>query len=148
MKLNLFIFFLQSKNKFYKIFTLIFSLLIFNLYLYSENKELDNVYVNYTYFLHNDIIKDESLIVFTNFPNPFSGYTYIYIKLPFIEDCSLRIYDLFGQVVKEFFLTGNYEYLVLWDGTNEASRKVSKGGYICVLNYKNKNLIRKIGCIR
>lgn len=107
-----------SKNSFYRFFTHLLSIL-------------------YILLLFN--------VIFTNFPNPFSNFTYIYVFLPKEDDCTIRIYNITGQVVKEYFLKGQQKYIVVWDGTTQNNKKVSKGGYICVLEYQNNRFIRKIG---
>jgi len=57
----------------------------------------------------------------------------------------LKIYDLFGNLVKKYVLDGQQEYIIVWDGTDENNKKVSSGGYISVLDYQNIRVIRKIG---
>ncbi len=90
-------------------------------------------------------------VILTNFPNPFSELTYIYIRLPEQpqpHNIILRIYDLFGSVVKEYKLPDKDKHLIIWDGTDETSRKVSSGGYLCVVYYNGGKIIRKIGFVK
>jgi hypothetical protein len=139
-------FFLTTKIKVYKNFTLyncLFLFFIFSSILFSEiyEKTIDftsKYNVNKSFF--------SPLII--NFPNPFSSETYIYIRLPQKNDCLVKIYDLFGNLVKKFELIGQQEYIVIWDGTDEKSNKVASGGYIGVLEYSNIRVIRKIGYIK
>jgi len=78
-----------------------------------------------------------------NYPNPFDtrkpgneGHTHIVYQLFQDSKVSLEIFDLLGHRVRgwEFFPGSNGGRLgandVVWDGTNGAGRKVSKGGYI------------------
>lgn len=139
--------FFYSKNIIYIFFTLNFCILMLLHFSYSESSIFDKTIVNYTTFLHEGLLEEPN-IVFTNFPNPFNRYTYIYIKFPYVSSCVLSIYDLLGNKVKEFILTENSEYLIKWNATNNNSQKISTGGYICVLMYKNRKLIRKIGYTR
>ncbi len=135
---NIFYFF---KNKLYKIFTLIFCIVTLSEkieYTYCESKNL----INKTIFLQT--YKSPILI---NFPNPFSNQTQIYIRLPFKKSCILRIYDILGNIVKEFPLQEKDEYIVVWDGRNEMNQKVATGVYICVLEFEGQRIIRKLGCI-
>lgn len=137
-------FFLKVEKSFYIFFTLIFYLLFF-----SENLKFlyaDNNIVNNTNFLHLE--GKDSFPVFLTFPNPFTNYTFIYVKLPTISDCVISIYDLFGNLIKKFYLENKNEYVLVWDATNENSEKVAMGGYVCVLSYGNKRIIRKIGYIK
>lgn len=135
-------FFLFSKNRFCKIFTLLFCLITINTFLYSNNDKESKDLVNKTIILHKD--KAPLLI---NFPNPFSHQTYIYIRLPFKNSCILKIYDIFGNIVKEYVLEGD-ENIVVWDGKNNNNQSVSKGVYVCVLEFEGIRLTRKIGYIK
>lgn len=129
------------KNKLYKFFTLIFCIIILLTkieYIYCESKN----FINKTIFLQTS--KAPILI---NFPNPFSYRTQIFIQLPFKKSCILRIYDIFGNIVKEFSLHDRDEYIVIWDGKNELNQKVATGSYICVLEFEGQKIIRKLGYI-
>ena len=92
----------------------------------------------------------------TNYPNPFdSRYeaTSIVYKVETESQIKMKIYDLFGNLVREYNVGGSIlgTNEIVWDGTNEAGQKVAKGGYICVLEVlNNSNRIvttRKIGVI-
>lgn len=150
------IFFLPSKNKIYKLFTLIITALCINLNLlinnlnsevFLENKKIE-YFVSYQQNLNLQYFVFSTEPLFINFPNPFKSLTYIYIRLPQVSNCSVKIYDLFGNIVKTYELTGRQEYIITWDGKNELQQSVSTGGYICVLLYENIRLIRKIGFVR
>lgn len=140
------ILFLQQKKCFYIFFTLIFCLVLFNSKLYTNEYILNNNFVNNTNFLH--FKETDGTPVFINFPNPFNQYTYIYIKFNKVSNCIVSIYDILGNLVKRFYLYDNNEYLLIWNATNDFSKKVSTGGYICVLTYDRGKLIRKIGYIK
>ncbi len=136
-------FFLNRKIKFYKNFTLtLFLSFLFNLNLplFSEITEKTREFQS-KYNVNNF----QNSPVLINFPNPFSSQTYIYIRLPQKNSCLLKIYDLFGNLVKKYVLDGQQEYIIVWDGTDENNKKVSSGGYISVLDYQNIRVIRKIG---
>jgi flagellar hook assembly protein FlgD len=81
-----------------------------------------------------------------NYPNPFdinSGGTRIEYFLPENADVTIRIYDLFGNLVwtknipagsegglgREQSPHANY---VVWDGRNDKGQKVGSGGYILI----------------
>ncbi|MCX7957010.1 MAG: hypothetical protein N2643_03845 [Endomicrobia bacterium] len=148
MKNLCFIFFLSQKINFYKLFTLIYYFVFCYANVYTIDAKKVNKIVNNTNYLHMSkfyISKVNNGITLTNFPNPFKELTQIYIKLPETDSCKVFIYSLFGYLIKEFDLNGSNEYIFSWDGTNEASQKVSSGGYICVLHYKSYIIYRKIG---
>ena len=100
----------------------------------------------------------------TNYPNPFDsrksgieGETIISYSLANDSHVSIGIYDLLGQLVRRWDFragadggrAGNAR--VMWDGTNETGRKVSKGGYIAEIQVEapqtTATVIRKIGVI-
>lgn len=66
-----------------------------------------------------------------NYPNPFNPETTIRYQLPEADRVSLRIYNLLGEevraLVNEKQIAGNY--LVSWDGSNDAGMLVSSGVY-------------------
>jgi len=99
-----------------------------------------------------------------NAPNPFDsrrggleGQTRISYSLLENAKVSITIYDLLGHRVQEWHfgsgdpggLTGNNN--VLWDGTNQAGQKVSKGGYLARIQVESTlgstATLRKIGVI-
>jgi hypothetical protein len=100
----------------------------------------------------------------TNYPNPFDsrragllGQTSIEYQLSVDARVSIVIYDLLGARVKGWdFNPGDNgahqgDNHILWDGTNEAGQKVSKGGYIAEIQIETPQTtvtaIRKIGVI-
>ena len=99
-----------------------------------------------------------------NAPNPFDsrkpgleGQTQVMYTLS--KDASVRVtlYDLLGFRVRRWDFspgqnggkTGQNQFL--WDGTNEAGQKVSKGGYLAQIEIETPEtvvtVIRKIGVI-
>ncbi|MBN1824103.1 MAG: hypothetical protein JW803_07275 [Endomicrobiales bacterium] len=94
--------------------------------------------------------------VITNYPNPFDSRcenTIILYTLHMDSDVKVDIYDLFGNLVKEYPAERQASgiRMVLWDGSNDSGQKVAKGGYICVVNVKSDSIlystVRKIGVI-
>jgi len=91
-----------------------------------------------------------------NYPNPFDSRlesTTILFNLESDSAVSARIYDLFGNIVRDynFGMISRGPNRLIWDGTNEAGDKVSKGGYICVMQITGDQVkvvaSRKIGVI-
>ncbi|PKN78693.1 MAG: hypothetical protein CVU48_07630 [Candidatus Cloacimonetes bacterium HGW-Cloacimonetes-1] len=79
---------------------------------------------------------DESLQVLIpaiNYPNPFNPSTTIRYDVRSPEPVQINIYNLKGQLVKRLFAgslsTGNHESV--WDGTDDNSRELSSGIYLC-----------------
>jgi flagellar hook assembly protein FlgD len=139
-------FFLTQKDKLYKNFTLISVVIVLFL---SETSLFSEIIEKTNNFISKHSVNNIQLSpLFINFPNPFSSSTYIYVRLPQKNACLLKIYDLFGNIVKKFELEGKQEYIVVWDGTDEKNNKVSSGGYIGVLDYSTTRIIRKIGYIK
>ena len=92
----------------------------------------------------------------TNYPNPFdsrSEHTTITYSLPGESEVRVRIYDLLGNVVREYPARKECPGIgrVVWDGTDAKGEKVARGGYICVLEVRSNALqysaTRKIGVV-
>lgn len=81
-----------------------------------------------------------------NYPNPFSSSTSISYKLNQESSVSVKVYNVLGQLVKEFRAGSQSAGVhgIIWDGTNELGRKVSPGVYFCQLNMGNQSLVRKM----
>lgn len=138
--------FFVKKKSFYKKFTRSFLIVVLSLFLLKNLTKS----INYSSVLDS--------IILTNFPNPFSDITYIFINLPENnqindivdnrKDVSLKIFDLFGNLVKSYSFDDNVnKILVIWDGKDSNGNKVARGGYICVLYYSDVKIVRKIGLL-
>ena len=102
---------------------------------------------------------DAPIGALTNYPNPFNSRieeTFISYRLPQDLPVRIRIYDLFGFLVREFNLSpGDMgarlgENKVRWDGTDESGQKVAKGGYVCQVTVEGDQparAVRKIGVV-
>ena len=90
----------------------------------------------------------------SNYPNPFNPNkekTTIRYTLKKASPVSIRIYDVFGNLVKEIKdPPGGYKGLneVLWDGKNEKGVIVASGAYLCVIKAGDSKEIRKIGVVK
>lgn len=76
--------------------------------------------------------------LFQNYPNPFNATTIIGFEMPAGKSdrfVILTIYNLLGERVKQLVAGTKSEGLhqVRWDGTNDASQKVTSGVYVCRL---------------
>ena len=67
-----------------------------------------------------------------NYPNPFNPTTHIQLRLQRRSAVSVRVYDILGQAVSTL-LQGDYDggqYLLSWDGRNDAGEPVASGSYL------------------
>ena len=65
-----------------------------------------------------------------NYPNPFNASTTIRFALPMDSDVSLKVYNVAGQLVKEYKQYMNTGYRsITWDGTNAKGEVVASGVY-------------------
>jgi hypothetical protein len=85
-----------------------------------------------------------------NYPNPFNPETWIPYRLSEDSDVTLTIYDVSGNVVRQFNLghqrAGNYEtkaQAVYWDGTNDSGESVASGVYFYNLSIGDFSKTRK-----
>jgi len=100
-------------------------------YQYSGMSE-DSVYSNMPIFCKNT-------------PNPFLSKTIIQYILPGKTEMSLKIYNIFGQLVKILengIKNAGYHY-VMWDGSDFHGKKVTSGIYLYCLEAKDVRLIGK-----
>jgi flagellar hook assembly protein FlgD len=103
-----------------------------------------------------DLFSVGSSTILSNYPNPFdsrSEATTIIYSVASQANVKIRIYDIFGYIVRDYPEFQNISGLnkLIWDGTNENGQKVAKGGYICQIeiSYGSKPIVitRKIGVI-
>ena len=86
-----------------------------------------------------------------NYPNPFNPETWIPYHLAKDADVTLTIYDMSGQVVRQFALghqaAGRYQSrsrAVYWDGQNEFGEQVASGVYFYHLSAEDYSATRKM----
>jgi hypothetical protein len=81
-----------------------------------------------------------------NYPNPFSSSTVISYKLAKESSISVKIYNVLGQIVKEYRVgaQGPGVHGIVWDGTNNYGHKVVSGVYFCRLHTQGKTATRKM----
>jgi len=80
-----------------------------------------------------------------NFPNPFNPATTIALNLPVASDWTIAVYNVAGQLVKEF--AGHSEagtVSVVWDGTDMNSNAVASGIYFYKANAENFSATKKM----
>ncbi len=82
----------------------------------------------------------EEYALLQNYPNPFNPETRIEYHLPQPSEVKLVIYDIKGQVVREFvqeMKPAGYHH-VIWDGRNGSGQKVATGIYIYRIEIKSR----------
>lgn len=80
--------------------------------------------------------------LYQNYPNPFSAFTTIYFNIchGVADDAEIRIYNIKGQLVKQFKINPDCIGTkckineVVWDGTDEEGNKVPSGVYFYKLS--------------
>ena len=81
-----------------------------------------------------------------NYPNPFSTNTVISCHIPAECHISLKIYDVYGNVVKTFINRGKQagRYIASWGGQDEYGKDCPSGVYFVRLEASNYGETRKI----
>ena len=81
-----------------------------------------------------------------NYPNPFSIHTLIQYKLHQQSNISIKIFNILGQIIKDFRLTTQNEGLhkIVWDGTDMLGNKVPIGIYFYQLTTDNITETKKM----
>jgi hypothetical protein len=84
-----------------------------------------------------------------NFPNPFNPTTKIAFGLPKNSDVTLTIYNLMGQIVREYRMQLPAGYgQVVWDGCDNFGNQVGSGVYIYTIATKEFKQTRKMVLMR
>uniref|UniRef100_A0A7V0Z680 T9SS type A sorting domain-containing protein n=1 Tax=candidate division WOR-3 bacterium TaxID=2052148 RepID=A0A7V0Z680_UNCW3 len=83
------------------------------------------------------------------YPNPSTGYVNISYHLPLKSIISLRIYDLFGRLVKTFNKESDEgTHTIIWDGKDENGKKVREGIYFYYFITENLSSTGKLAIIK
>ena len=96
-------------------------------------------------------IPDNSLMIGSNYPNPANPATHFPLILPDDKRSSvqLRIYDLQGCLVDEFFPVIDGRYGVAhWNGLNRQGQEAASGVYFVEALYSNQRAYRKFMLLR
>jgi subtilisin-like proprotein convertase family protein len=87
---------------------------------------------------------------YQNYPNPFNPMTTIRFDLPRAGHVSLRVYDLAGRLVREL-VNGDLaaaSHTVVWDGADNAGRRMSSGIYYYRLTTGDDVATRKMTLVK
>lgn len=104
-------------------------------YQYDNNGNIIQVLVDTTstgVLADKDGRLPEQYRLYQNYPNPFNPVTMIEYHLPQASEVHLIIYDLQGHEVRELIDSKKPVgyHKVLWDGQDQAGRKVASGIYL------------------
>ncbi|MGC9337796.1 MAG: T9SS type A sorting domain-containing protein, partial [Candidatus Cloacimonadia bacterium] len=96
------------------------------------------------------------LTLYQNFPNPFSTSTTISFNIPlhYKDDAEIEIYNLKGQLVKEFKIqsaswrTKLNINEVVWDGKDDYGKQMPSGIYFAKLSLGEESAVKKMILIR
>ncbi|TET81151.1 T9SS type A sorting domain-containing protein [candidate division TA06 bacterium] len=85
-----------------------------------------------------------------NQPNPFSGFTVISYELATPGEITLEIYDVTGRLVRKLVDAAQPAGLhtAMWNGRDEASRKLASGVYFSRLTTESGTLFDKMLMVR
>lgn len=82
-----------------------------------------------------------------SYPNPFFSSTRIEFELPQVMDVKMTVYDAAGRRVATLIddgAVGPGKLYYLWDGTNDAGRRIASGIYFLRFRAGNTDSVRKI----
>jgi len=79
------------------------------------------------------------------YPNPFTATTTLGFSLPKTDNCHLDIFNLRGQKIRSFDLSGfkQGEHNLVWDGRDHSGRNTSSGIYLIRLQTGCKSILVK-----
>ncbi len=85
-----------------------------------------------------------------NYPNPFNPITNIAFDLPRASHVSLRVFDIAGRLVKTIVdqELSAASHRVVWDGTDNGSRRMASGIYYYQLVTDEKAITRKMTLLK
>lgn len=89
-------------------------------------------------------------ITVKNAPNPFSSETEIVYGIPSRADCSIKVYDVSGKLVRNL-VDGTFEpgsYRVSWDGKDDAGMRLASGVYFYRVSTGNSTITKEVILVR
>ncbi|PKL88336.1 MAG: hypothetical protein CVV23_10720 [Ignavibacteriae bacterium HGW-Ignavibacteriae-2] len=92
---------------------------------------------NYSYSKSNPLAQSEKRLSF--FPNPFNPTITFNVNIKEYQSGTLNIYNILGQLVKEYNLTSTSNNTVAWNAVNNFGQLVSTGFYLVQLSLLDNN---------
>jgi len=93
---------------------------------------------------YNEVTLPNDLALQQNYPNPFNPVTTIGFYLPIETDWSLSIYNVAGQLIRQFSGHNSGDVEILWDGCDSHSNEVASGIYLYRLESGESSAVRKM----
>lgn len=81
-----------------------------------------------------------------NYPNPFTSATVVPFELRAQSDIQVTIFDILGRVVRKITASAQTAgaHSILWDGRNDAGRRVSSGIYFYTLRASGESRTKRM----
>ena len=131
-------------------------------YIYEASSYSVNIYYSSVIITEideefNDNINSNKINLYQNYPNPFSTSTTIYfsLKTENTEDIEISIYNIKGQLVKQFKIQSPIKLgtkfkinQVAWEGKDDKGNELSSGIYFYKLSTQDKTFIKKMILMR
>jgi hypothetical protein len=93
---------------------------------------------------YNEVALPDNFALKQNYPNPFNPSTTISFYLPVEGDWSLGVYNIAGQLVRQFNGHNSGDVEVFWDGRDSYSNEVASGIYLYRLESGESSAVRKM----
>ena len=94
----------------------------------------------------NEFIQDTNKIFLENYPNPFKNSTTIRYQIPGgkVHNSSIKIYNLKGQLVKNFDNLTTSRGKIIWNGVDNFGKPLKSGIYFYSIGKDKKNIRKMI----
>jgi hypothetical protein len=117
-----------------------------NSYGWGPFSEMRAFRINTASSIENEPQLPDHFALYQNFPNPFNMQTVIQVEINAGESGELAIFDLKGDLVRSFSISGREQPLqkIIWDGKNLNNSFVKSGVYFYRLKAGDKSLTRKM----
>jgi len=115
----------------------------------NQNYELDAIETGISPAIAELPTYDIRPLILTVKPNPFRHITQIRWQAPANSNTRLKIFNVTGRLVKDFFaLTDNQNLItnncIIWDGKDNSSKQLPKGIYFVQLQNDNYKQVEKV----
>ena len=127
---------------------------VMDIFLDEERSKLYTIgFYNISEYSYTETSADENLIIppknffLSNFPNPFTASTTISFEFSNEQNKQneqniISIYNIKGQKIRQFSIP-NFQFSIVWDGTDNFGKKVSPGIYLYQLKIDDKTIANK-----